>query len=106
MVKKICTKCGESKFIIAFNTRPDRPSGYRSECKKCQYRSQHINHKRLPKVFRAYNKLHYAQKLGLIIKPDKCEKCHKVKVVQGHHPDYDNPLEVEWLCSKCHRLAG
>jgi ribosomal protein L34E len=28
-------------------------------------------------------------------------------MVQAHHPNYDYPLQVVWLCSRCHsRLHG
>lgn len=29
----------------------------------------------------------------------------KTKKVEGHHPDYDRPLEVVWLCRKHHAAA-
>jgi len=35
---KICTVCKQEKELSEFNARPDKPSGYRSECKKCQYK--------------------------------------------------------------------
>lgn len=46
--------------------------------------------------------------LGILIRPGVCEKCHsspssRSGKIHGHHPDYSKPLEVEWLCAKCHR---
>lgn len=38
---------------------------------------------------------------GLIDK-QPCEKCGE-KNAHAHHEDYDKPLEVTWLCHKCHR---
>jgi hypothetical protein len=41
--------------------------------------------------------------LGLIHRPDKCEKCFAPSdMIEAHHPDYDKPLEIQWLCSGCH----
>lgn len=36
---------------------------------------------------------------ALIKKP--CEVCGDIKV-EGHHPDYSKPLEVNWLCKRHH----
>jgi DNA-directed RNA polymerase subunit RPC12/RpoP len=32
-----------------------------------------------------------------------CTRCGSTVKVEGHHHDYSLPLEVEWLCFKCHR---
>lgn len=47
---------------------------------------------------------------GLIVPPKICSKCGKRQTLSNgkagicaHHPDYNKPLEVEWLCASCHR---
>lgn len=45
---------------------------------------------------------------GILKRPDKCEVCGKGAFygpenrLQAHHPNYDKPLDVKWLCVKCH----
>jgi hypothetical protein len=46
-----------------------------------------------------------AVRSGRLIKPSKCQNGHAVESptdLHGHHRDYSKPLEVEWLCRKCH----
>ena len=33
----------------------------------------------------------------------KCELCGSQKKIQKHHPDYDKPLDIIFLCEKCHK---
>lgn len=51
------------------------------------------------------NAVNNAVRDGRLIKPCACQSCEKVKPrIEGHHNDYDRPLDVTWLCSSCHRL--
>lgn len=46
-------------------------------------------------------------------RPDACEGCGRVpglsvtrcSLIHMHHPDYERPELVEWLCGRCHRKA-
>lgn len=53
---------------------------------------------------RAWSAVARALKSGKLTKPDCCSVCGcKSDVIQAHHDSYDRPLEVTWLCLKCHR---
>lgn len=40
---------------------------------------------------------------GKIIKPTICSICNcESKRIEGHHHDYSKPLEVIWVCNRCH----
>jgi hypothetical protein len=37
------------------------------------------------------------------IKADKCERCGSTQNLEMHHRDYNEPYEVNTLCSNCHK---
>jgi len=58
---------------------------------------------------RANNLLEQAIEDGKISNPGQCEFCGDRSrfadgrtAIQGHHTDYNRPLDVMWLCQKCH----
>jgi hypothetical protein len=39
------------------------------------------------------------------LRPDRCSACGAVCKPAAHHEDYGKPLDVTWLCSRCHAKA-
>ena len=102
MELKQCSKCKLTKPFNEFNTRPDRPSGYRSECKKCQYAAHYKREKGNREKVNAKYAARLATKKGKLQKPLFCERCGEDKPLERHHPDYKQPLKVVWVCHNCH----
>ena len=51
---------------------------------------------------RARSAVKAAIKKGTLTRPANCA-CGSDALVEAHHHDYTKPLEVEWLCRRCHR---
>lgn len=60
---------------------------------------------------RAYGQVRTALKNGVLSRPSRCERCNQPSplgsdgrsTIHAHHHDYAKPLEIEWICVKCHR---
>jgi hypothetical protein len=51
---------------------------------------------------RAWQRFHQAVKRGEIKRPSTCAECNREGRVEAHHHDYAEPLNVAWLCKRCH----
>jgi ribosomal protein S27AE len=124
---KICRTCGEEKPLSDYYRHPQMGDGYLNICKHCtrarvrRHRNTNIDRIRkydcerrkvlnpLPKltdedlrVRRNARALlrHYVNQGKIKVKP--CERCGYGVGVHAHHEDYAKPLDVVWLCRRCH----
>ncbi len=51
---------------------------------------------------KAYSLVSKAKRIGDLINPGKCNKCNSKENIQGHHINYSKPLDIIWLCQRCH----
>lgn len=73
--------------------------------KNTHYTKEKINYKEYKKRNPIKENARYqALKKIKIPKGQKCQKCRKRKATERHHKDYNKPLEVEFLCKKCHKI--
>lgn len=57
-----------------------------------------------PDRLRARRMTTAALKSGTLVRAKKCASCGQRRRTQAHHADYTKPLDVQWLCSRCHRI--
>ena len=129
--KKACTRCGRMLPLGAFSPCPHGKLGRYSRCKQCHALMARIRRakgdnsreshrrwrrrnraaaaasaqrwkKRNPERERAHQAVRAAVLGGLLRRPDCCENCGRARQVVAHHADYSRPLDVDWLCRRCH----
>lgn len=103
---KECTKKDVSeRYRVAFEDRAcyERKRNNRKE-RKQQARRYLVNYRNLyPEKYHARNLVHSAIKRGVIIRPNACSICGIECKPHAHHEDYSKPLDVVWVCVRCHR---
>lgn len=81
----------------------DRQRGGTKKRIELKTKTTKIYRERFPLRCKAHSKLAQAVSSGLIHKPTKCSICGAETRIEGHHDDYDKPLDVVWCCSVCHK---
>lgn len=77
------------------------------------YERRRLNSERVNELARSYyrkdiikmktrDKVRWAIDSGRLVRPETCSKCGEECKPNAHHEDYSKPLEVIWLCTKCH----
>jgi hypothetical protein len=114
-----CIKCDNAASKAYREANRERLKAYDSErialphrvLEKNRYRAEHPEIyrkirkawiKRNPEKRGAQEKLRDAVARGKIVKPESCQRCGSQGRIHAHHADYAKPLEVEWLCHRCH----
>jgi hypothetical protein len=127
---KACFKCNRWLALSEFYKHPAMGDGYLGKCKSCTRVDVRANREKRRDYYMEYDRersktperlagilasqerhpvrlkarrlVHSAIAGGRLVRLP-CEVCGNPKS-EGHHPDYDKPLEVMWLCRRHHSL--
>lgn len=118
MITKKCKLCNTIKPLEEFVKNRVVKSGYGNRCKKCHYKETYKSRAKkqsyYTKLGNSYRKTDIGkikvsarQKVKTAIRSGKlfkkpCEVCGSIKS-EAHHSDYNQPLNVNWLCSFHHK---
>lgn len=129
---KRCNTCNEIKPLDEFYRQEQMSDGHLNQCKTCvtarvrlhrrmndsvrEYdrvrsktpkrkalaaKRQRMYREKNEAAYKAQNALNNALRDGKIAK-EPCAICGASERVHAHHKDYSDPLDVTWLCAKCH----
>lgn len=103
-----CKVCVKERIRLYRRANPERVAAIdkikNEKAKLCSefrfYRLEYQRAYRTPEIYRAHNTTRRHLKAT---KPELCEHCRERKAENAHHPDYKRPLDVLWLCARCHQ---
>ncbi len=93
------THCLKGHALTPQNSATNGQDGKR-RCRLCSNAGQR-NLNRQKKS--AHRQIYAALKRGQIVRLP-CAQCGSTVNIQAHHTDYSKPLDVIWLCPRCHRV--
>jgi len=133
MTTKTCFKCGQTKAIAEFYKHSAMADGHLGKCKECAKQDAGSNYKKRRTYYSEYDRKRRQTPRRKLLQseyqrrrrarnPEKnkareavnnavrdgrlekkpCEICGEPRS-QAHHDDYSKPLDVRWLCLRCHR---
>lgn len=114
---KQCFKCGKDKPHAEFYRHPQMADGYLGKCKDCTREDVRENWKNNAETLRqtdlmrrklqkqANTTASNAIRDGKLTVAAACHYCGDTGKLEGHHWNYYRPLDVTWLCKRCHRIA-
>lgn len=79
----------------------------KSQVEKWYYKKTNENFYNIKKMLKLWNRqfLYNAVSIAIknkIIKKNPCYNCGSKIKLEAHHVDYTKPLDIIWLCKKCH----
>lgn len=95
-MSKQCNSCGCELHEFS------ESKGHKGQCRHCyaEYGRRRHSRPEYKKHQSARAKVNLLQKAGIIVK-EPCSLCG-CKQAEKHHPDYNNPTDITWLCKSCH----
>ena len=112
----ICKTCHKNKMRGRYNLphvkeyeRARARTAKRKELGKRVQREWHRKHPEAtrrhraehPEIYRARTAVGNAVRDGRLVRRS-CAICDATENIHGHHNDYSSPLDVIWLCARCH----
>lgn len=73
------------------------------EGKIAKKRAMEAYHKKYPLKYAAHIVTQNRIRNGKLKPAESCSVCNSTESIEAHHDDYTKPLEVRWLCVKCHK---
>lgn len=105
----VCKECHKARMIHRSRTNPkvqeyERERSKRPEVAKRIQAQAHAWRRKNPDKYRAETAVGNAVRDGYLVRPKTCPRCDSDRAIHAHHHDYSKPLEVEWMCARCHHL--
>ena len=104
-----CKKCNKKDVSENYQKNIDYYRDYEKTEKRKkshnerQKKYDNVYRSKYPKKYKAHKMVGNAIRDGILIRPNKCECCESTLNIQAHHDDYNKPLDVRWICVRCHK---